>query len=200
MAVPDIYEGSRRLDLFLSKQRCKIANRQIESVPEKGRILDIGCGRYPLFLTNADFSERYGLDRDFGDGGGAKRDGITLVKHSIEEQSRMPFEDNYFDVVSMLAVFEHIEPDCLVDIHRDIYRILKPGGMYVMTTPAFWTDGILRFLVKLHLLSGASIDDHKDSYKYSDVFSILQKVNFKKEKLRYGYFELFMNLWVTATK
>ena len=64
----------------------------------------------------------------------------------------MPFEDNYFDAVSMLAVFEHIEPDCLVDIHRDIYRILKPGGVYVMTTPAFWTDGILRFLVKLHLL------------------------------------------------
>lgn len=200
MIVPDIYEGSRRLDWFLSKQRCKIASRQIVSVPKKGRILDIGCGRYPLFLTTVDFSERYGLDKDFGAGENAKRDGITLVNHNIEEQSKMPFEDNYFDAVSMLAVFEHIEPNCLVDIHRDIYRILKPGGVYIMTTPAFWTDGLLRFLVKLHLLSDVSIDDHKDSYKYSDVFSILQKAHFEKEKLRYGYFELFMNLWATATK
>ena len=200
MALPDIYEGSRRLDLFLSKQRCKIANRQIKSVPEKSRILDIGCGRYPLFLTTVDFSERYGLDRDFGDGENVKRDGITLVNHNIEEQSKMPFEDNYFDAVSMLAVFEHIEPNCLVDIHQDIYRILKPGGVYIMTTPAFWTDGLLRFLVKLHLLSDVSIEDHKDSYKYSDVFSILQQAHFEKEKLHFGYFELYMNLWVTATK
>jgi ubiquinone/menaquinone biosynthesis C-methylase UbiE len=200
MTVPDIYEGSKRLDLFLSKQRCKIARRQIQSVPKNGRILDIGCGRYPLFLTTVDFSERYGLDRDLGTGENAKRDGITLVDHNIEEQNKMPFEDNYFDAVSMLAVFEHIEPNSLVAIHRDIYRILKPSGVYIMTTPAFWTDGLLRFLVKLRLLSDVSIDAHKGSYKYSDVFSILQKAHFEDGKLRFGYFELFMNLWVTATK
>jgi len=200
LTLPDIYEGCKRLDLFLSRQRCKIANRQIESVSKKGRILDIGCGRYPLFLTTVDFPERYGLDKDFGTGENAQKDGITLVNHNIEEQSKMPFEDNYFDVVSMLAVFEHIEPDYLVDIHQDIYRILKPGGVYIMTTPTFWTDGLLRLLVKLHLLSDVSIEDHKDSYKYSDVFSILQQAHFEKNKLHFGYFELYMNLWVTATK
>lgn len=200
MVLPDIYEGCGHFDLFLARQRYKIARRQIKSVAHNGRMLDIGCGRYPLFLTTVDFAERYGLDKDFSVGEKTKKDGITLVSHNVEEQSKLPFEDNYFDAVSMLAVFEHIEPRCLVNIHRDIYRMLKPGGMYIMTTPTFWTDGLLRLLVKMHLLSDVPIKEHKGSYKYSDISSILQEACFEQEKLRFGYFELFMNMWVTATK
>ena len=200
MALPDIYEGCGRFDLFLAQQRYKVARRQIRSVAKNGRILDIGCGRYPVFLTTVDFAERYGLDKEVGVGEKIKKDLITLVNHNIEEQTRFPFEDNYFDIVSMLAVFEHIEPRCLVKIHKDIYRILKPSGMYIMTTPTFWTDGLLRLLVKLHLLSDVPIKEHKGSYKYSDISSILQEACFEEGKLRFGYFELFMNMWATATK
>jgi ubiquinone/menaquinone biosynthesis C-methylase UbiE len=201
MAWPRIVEGCRPVDLSLAKQRYKIAHRQIKSVPGNGRILDIGCGGYPLFLISVDFTEKYGLDKNISSSTKEKirEKGVTLINHNIEDV-KLPFEDDYFDVVTMLAVFEHIEPKHLVRIHTDIYRILKPGGMYIMTTPAFWTAGLLKFLAKLRVISDVPIKEHKGSYKYSAVSSVLQEARFRRDKIRYGYFELFMNMWVTAAK
>jgi ubiquinone/menaquinone biosynthesis C-methylase UbiE len=128
-----------------------------------------------------------------------RQHGIHLSQHRIEGQEQLPFEDNFFDVVSMLAVFEHIEPGLLVGVHREVYRVLKPGGMYVMTTPAVWTGGILWLLGKLRLISG-NISEHKGSYNRSMVFPVLQKAGFEKGSLKFGLFELFMNTWTTAVK
>lgn len=202
MAFSRVVRGYGPLDLFLARQRHKMAGRQIKLAQKNGRVLDIGCGPYPLFLTTIDFSEKYGLDReiepDFDDE--IKKQGVVFVRGEIEAEQRLPFEDDYFDVVSMLAVFEHIAPDNLVAVHQEIYRILKPGGMYVMTTPASWTDRLLRFLAKTHLISDVEIKEHKGSYSKSTISSVLQQANFQRDKLRFGYFELFMNIWTTATK
>ncbi len=45
----------------------------------------------------------------------------------------LPFEDNCFDAVVSFQVIEHIEEDeALV---KEIHRVLKPGGVLVLTTP-----------------------------------------------------------------
>ncbi len=45
----------------------------------------------------------------------------------------LPFEDNSFDAVVSFQVIEHIEEDeALV---KEIHRVLKPGGVLVLTTP-----------------------------------------------------------------
>jgi len=202
MATSHIVRGYGPLDLFLAKQRYKTAERQIESIRKRGRILDIGCGSYPLFLTTVAFEEKYGLERGVDEDARKKMKelGITVINHSAEDEKGLPFGDNYFDVVSALAVFEHIEPRHLAGIHKEIYRVLKPGGIYVMTTPAVWTDGLLRMLAKLRLITDVEIKDHKGSYNHSMISSVLGEAGFCKEKMRFGYFELFMNNWVTATK
>jgi len=202
MKTSHIVEGYGPLDVFLGKQRYKIAHKQIRSANKRGRILDIGCGSYPLFLMTIDFAEKYGLDKNIEVSAieRIKNHQITLINYYIEENETLPFKDNFFDVVSMLAVFEHIEPSELVRIHSEIYRILKPGGIFVMTTPAFWTDGLLRFLSKLHLISDISISEHKDSYNRSKIFLVLNEAGFEKDKLKFGFFELFMNTWATAVK
>jgi hypothetical protein len=87
-----------------------------------------------------------------------------------------------------------------VKILREIHRNLRPGGMHIMTTPAFWTDSVLRFMAKLRLVSSVEIEEHKDAYNHLRLFSILQEANFSEDKLRFGYFEIFMNIWATATK
>lgn len=201
MTASHVVRGYGPLDLFLAKQRYKAAKRQIKLAGKQGRILDIGCGAYPFFLVNVDFAEKYGLDKiaqiDFD---GQKEQEITLISFEIEKEERIPFENDYFDVVSMLAVFEHLEPERLVKIHKEIYRILKPGGMYIMTTPAFWTDRLLRFLAKIRLISEVEIKEHKGIYNFSKISSVLQQACFDKEELKFGYFEIFMNTWVTATK
>ncbi len=196
-----IVDGCGPVDMFLAKQRYKIARSRLKSSLGNERILDIGCGGYPLFLTTVDFSEKYGLDRNIVTNAEGKKteNGIILMNYNIGDE-KFPFEENYFDVVCMLAVFEHIEPEKLISVHRDIHRILKPEGLYIMTTPAFWTAGLLSFLAKIKIISDAPIKEHKGSYKYSDVSSVLNKADFHEEKIRHGYFEFFMNLWVTARK
>jgi len=197
-----IVRGYGPLDMFLAEQRYKTARRQIRFVQQRERILDIGCGSYPFFLTTVDFSEKYGMDKIVQSDKKVHKEnhGITLINYDFENEERFPFQDNFFNVVTALAVFEHIEPANLVRLHKEIYRILKPGGMYIMTTPAFWTDSLLRFLAKIRLISNEEIKDHKGNYKHSDILCILQKANFKKENIKLGYFELFMNSWTTAIK
>jgi SAM-dependent methyltransferase len=199
---PHVVRGYGPFDILLAKQRCKVASKQIELAGKKGSILDIGCGCYPLFLMGINFAEKYGLEKNTQPElrEELKRKGIILVEGQVAENRPLPFDDDFFDVVSMLAVFEHIEPAKLVNAHKEIYRILKRGGLYVMTTPAFWTDGLLRFLSRIHLISDVEIQEHKGSYSHSAITSILQQAGFQKNKIRFGYFELFMNTWVAAVK
>jgi SAM-dependent methyltransferase len=44
-----------------------------------------------------------------------------------------PFDDNLFDVVITFQVIEHIEDD--VRFLKEIHRVLKPGGLAIITTP-----------------------------------------------------------------
>jgi cyclopropane fatty-acyl-phospholipid synthase-like methyltransferase len=50
----------------------------------------------------------------------------------------LPFPDASFDVVMSFDVFEHI-PD--TDAHlREVRRVLRPGGSYLVQTPNKWTN------------------------------------------------------------
>jgi SAM-dependent methyltransferase len=44
-----------------------------------------------------------------------------------------PFADNSFDVIVTFQVIEHIQDD--VTFLKEIHRVLKPGGMVMITTP-----------------------------------------------------------------
>jgi SAM-dependent methyltransferase len=174
-------------------------------IPEayrEGRLLDIGSGTYPLFLLGTKFSEKYGLERLHL--GAHERDldasNVTMVRADLESDPVLPFDAEYFDVVTMLAVFEHIGTQQLIPLVGEIHRVLKPGGMYVMTTPAVWTRGLLRLMSRVGMLSAAEIDEHKGSYARARIASILMEGGFPADHLRSGYFEVFMNVWAAAVK
>ena len=143
---------------------------------------------------------KYGIDKVINEDYKTKFDTLILIDHDIEKECKIPFDDNYFDVITMLAVFEHIEPKKLLKIVKEVNRVLKNGGIYIITTPAEWTDGLLRFLAKLHLVSPVEIEEHKDVYNPSKISTILEKANFEKNKIRFGYFEIFMNIYVKIQK
>jgi SAM-dependent methyltransferase len=189
---------------FLARARANMANRFILPQHREGRILDMGCGNYPFsyFLTTTAFAEKYGLDRVFANGGdeAAEELGIRLMAHDMTSASGVPFGDNYFDIVTMLGVFEHIEPTALEPLMAEIYRLLKPGGRYVMTTPARWTGPLLQGMAKLGLVSAASIADHKDSYSHAVIRGLLLRGGFSAAQVKLGHFELFMNNYAVATK
>src|SRR5690606_40303587 len=107
-----------------------------------GRPLDIGCGARPFVLDHARVAERYGLDKVVDDRSIElyRERGITLVRHDVEAEDSLPFPPEHFDVVTMLAVFEHVDPDRLLSLLVEIRRVLKPGGVYILTTPTPWAD------------------------------------------------------------
>ena len=198
----NVTRGKGLLEGFLARQRWKIANRLIPEEYRKGRILDIGCGAVPFFLLNTDFSIKYGIEKTFRgeEETPHQRNNITIIHLDLEENHDIPLANEYFDVVTMLAVFEHIEPGKIIDILQEIHRILKPNGVFIMTTPAGWTDFLLRYMASIGLVSKMEIDEHKDTYTHRKILSFLQEANFPKEKVRYGYFEIFANLWFAAKK
>lgn len=201
--IQQFTRGYGFLESFLAKKRAKMANKLIPRSYRNGSMLDIGCGIYPFFLMNTEFKEKFGLDKVSAevDRKALKENKINLINFDIEKQTFLPFKDNYFDIVTMLAVFEHIEPEMLVGLLNEIFRVLKIGGKYIMTTPAFWTDKLLKTMAKLKLVSESEISEHKDSYSKSKLRAILKKTAFNEKNIvSFGYFEFYMNLWMAVTK
>ena len=201
-ACRDVTRGKGLLEGFLARMRTARANALIPPGSREGRILDIGCGPYPFFLLNTPFSEKYGLDKAVVEGGCEDRDGRWINTHriDIQREGSIPLDSDYFDVVTMLAVFEHIAPGHLVPMVREICRVLKPGGFYILTTPSAWTDRLLGVLAGLGLVSKVEIEDHKDQHTPRKVRMVLERGGFRPQNIRTGRFEAGMNIWATASK
>ena len=199
-----VTRGTGLLENVLSKKRSRKANKLIPGSLRSGRLLDIGCGTYPYFLVETEFKEKYGIDQspeitrrhELVDG----HQSFHLVQWDFAREEKLPFDREFFDVITMLAVFEHIEPDRIRRLAAEILRTLKTGGLFIMTTPAGWTDWLLRLLARLKLVSAVEIEDHKDTYSHKKITRILEDCGFRKENITLGYFELFMNIWAQARK
>jgi len=189
-----VTRGHGLLEGFLARQRSLQADRLIPDGFRSGRVLDIGCGTYPLFLVRTRFAERYGLDRQVATG----LSGLTLIAHDVATNRRLPFESQFFDVVTMLAVFEHLEPGVLLDLLREIRRVLRPGGIYVMTTPAKGTEGLLGLMSRLHLVSREEVGEHQGAYTKPEIAELLERAGFQRSAITGGSFQAGMNLWSTA--
>lgn len=104
--------------------------------------LDMGCGDIPRNPFHAD--EIYGVDvRDNLEGT------IKCADLAIEP---IPFPDSYFDYVTAHDFLEHIprvlyktcessaKPvrwNAFIELMNEVYRVLKPGGLFLSTTPAY---------------------------------------------------------------
>lgn len=181
---------------FLAKKRAKVANRFIAKLQKKGKILDIGCGYHPHFLISADFEGKYGIDPSLNS---LSIKDINLQRLDVTKQ-RLPFEDNFFEVVTMLAVFEHLDYERLDFVLREINRVLKKGGLLVITTPAPWSDKLLHFMALFYLISQEEIHEHKHHYNKEEIEKTLKQAGFAQNNVKSGYFELGLNMWFVTKK
>ncbi|MBN2469880.1 MAG: class I SAM-dependent methyltransferase [Anaerolineae bacterium] len=126
-------------------------------------ILDCACGRgfYLNMVRYVSGARLVGLELERPIIAKAQRNvghlpDITLTQGNIY---RLPFPDEYFDAVILSEILEHVDDD--VAGLREVYRVLKPGGVVAITVPnanyPFLWDPInktLETLFGLHIQHG----------------------------------------------
>jgi hypothetical protein len=94
----------------------------------------------------------------------------------------------------------HLAEPRLRLILSEMWRVLEPRGVFVVTTPAHWTEPLLTLMATVGLISHEELDEHKRSHRHEDIKPLLEQAGFELTGLRMGYFELGMNLWACAEK
>jgi len=109
-----------------------ISNYLIRALPEKGELLDIGCGtglfiekyiRYGGTAVGLDISRKM-VER--------ARSRCTDSEFAVGNGEKLPFCDQSFDAVSSMLVFSYVKaPDTMLS---EAYRVLRPGGAIAICT------------------------------------------------------------------
>jgi SAM-dependent methyltransferase len=189
--------GNGILEPYLARLRASKANELIPQHLRSGRILDIGCGSYPYFLSHTSFKEKFAIDQQTPT---QQIGGIHWHQHELNSNPELPFEDSFFSVITMLALIEHLDPNKMVSLFSEAYRTLTKGGMLIMTTPSSWSDGILRWMAKINLVSKEEINEHQYAYTLPLIGWYFGKAGFELEKVKFGYFEMMLNMWAVSEK
>jgi SAM-dependent methyltransferase len=119
----------------------------VQVMPEEpGRILEVGSNpyfisrlvqqRFPeceLRMTNYFGVPGDAIEQDIVDAAGA-----VLTRFCSElvdtEIARLPYDDASFDTVLLCEVIEHLIKDPVFQL-AEIARVLRPGGVFILTTP-----------------------------------------------------------------
>jgi SAM-dependent methyltransferase len=189
--------GHGLLEPLLARLRARRAEGLIPAGLRQGRVLDVGCGSSPYFLSHTFFVEKYAIDQMPP---AATSAGISWHQLDLNNAPKIPFADGFFSIVTMLAVAEHLDPAALEQLLVECRRVLAPGGRLVITTPAARADRLLRFFARVGLVSREEIDEHKYAYTPGLLGWYFGRAGFAMDRVRFGSFELGMNLWAIADR
>ena len=161
------FKGKNKLINYLLSQACK---------SKDAKILNVGVGTGEDLGTIKKFGSVYVLDID--------QQALDMISEYLVVEKKMadvcaiPYPDNSFDLVVAFDVMEHVQND--QKMADEIYRILKPGGTFVFTVPAF------NFLYSGH----DQVLHHFRRYNKKMIRPVMEK--FTKISLGYWFFFLFL--------
>jgi len=191
----------------------------LKNCGENSKILDVGGGLGVNLLTLKKINKNldlYLLDKleeyeginapenPMGsvDKGLLKKEGIDLIVEDIWETKKIPFDSEFFNVITCFDLIEHFIGHPL-DILRDMKRSLKTGGTFIMCAP-----NLLSTARRGRLLLGRHPYMHFDMWmteKYDKYFGHYREFTRKEYKIlleRAGYTQIrtFMVSEPTRTK
>jgi ubiquinone/menaquinone biosynthesis C-methylase UbiE len=101
-------------------------------------ILDVGCGdaRFLKELQDKNYSNLHGIDYSERAIAFAKLLLPKVTFSAADLTKGTTYQDNSFDVIFMIETLEHIIPEQIPPILKEIRRMLKPGGEFIVTVPS----------------------------------------------------------------
>ena len=130
------------------------------------------------------------------------------IKHDVT--NIIPLNDNTVDIVQSEDVMEHIEYNSLENCINEIYRVLKPGGLFRLSMPDYTCDILYNRSVKdennniiFDKGGGGNYDKinkkvinggHVWFPNFDSVNRLLQKTNFLNDKINFlHYYDIDKN-------
>ncbi len=157
-------------------------------------ILDVGCGTGETTKALRNYGIVWGVDISEKALEFCRKQGLQNLKQS--GACELPFDDSFFDAVSMLDILEHVEED--EKALQEVYRVLKSNGYLLITVPAW------QFLWSDH----DDALDHKRRYVHAELRSKLESAGFQVQELSYAImflsmpiviWRLFQNIFVQSS-
>jgi len=155
------------------------------------RVLDVGCGQGELLSRVSELAP-HSLGIEPALGMPVTGDRFRVV-HGFFPQD-IPEDSGIFDAITMLAVLEHFPDSAYEELGPACGRLLKPGGLIVITVPSPMVDRILAVLKAFGLVHGMSLEEHH-GYDPEKTLRVFDPASFElvcREKFQFGLNNLFV--------
>ncbi len=188
--------GKGLIENYLSRERAKQVDRLIPEKLRDGKILDIGCGNFPFFLKKTTFREKHGLDKGLS----YETENILFKQIDITKQG-LPYDNHTFNLITLIAVIEHFSEDKIVEVFKEVDRVLHPEGLILVTTPTPRGCKVLMPMTTLGIVSKEEIREHIDGGITEEGMKMyLKNAGLEYKTMESGQFELGMNAWYKIEK
>lgn len=182
--------GARYAELYRTHWWWRAREALLERVLDRrigrgaaGNVLDFGCGDGLFFPVLERYGSPYGIEPETSllDPAGPWRSRIATGANALDEP-----DQRRYGLIVALDVLEHIEhPEPIV---RELARRLDPGGLLVVTVPAFqslWTAHDV-------------LNQHVRRYRRAELESLLRGAGLDVINSRYFFVWLAVVKWVVA--
>jgi SAM-dependent methyltransferase len=168
---------------FVGRRRLFAAEIGQIGLDRDAAVLDIGTstGTNLRMLRTLGYRNVEGLDASEEAIRFCAEKGFPRVR--IGDLCGMPFAPNAFDLVLATDVIEHVDDDA--QAIAEIARILKPGGVALITVPTF---GCLWGLQD-------EVAKHKRRYRKSELLQLVTRSGMRIERQYYFNYLLFLPIW-----
>lgn len=158
--------------IFTTRFYNKIYQQIEKYIHNKPRVnvLDIGCAYGFILKRFPKHFHKYGLDVSEHAIAIAKKRHPHMNFKVGEIEKKLPYKSNFFDVVIMNDVIEHLKKPEQALIN--IYSVLKKGGILYITTPN------LNFIRKTLFKFADKKEHHISLFSHLDLLSLLKKNKF----------------------
>ncbi len=149
-----LYDGMARLAALSVGGEARFRQLALQglTIHPETKVLDLCCGSGQATQVLVQYSQEVtGLDASPLSLLRARQN-VPQAQYVEAFAEAMPFPDNQFDLVHTSVALHEMEPEQLQSILKQVYRVLKPGGVFALVdfhSPSNWLfwPGLFLFLV-----------------------------------------------------